>query len=240
MTVEAAVRDPTAPHLEKREAELARRPLSDIPGSLIEDVFVPARGFMPARTVAAGDVIRIIDVEGQQVADLILYNPSNLKDLSSMSNTVMAAGTWRVTTGHSIYSKLGKRMATIVEDTVGMNVAVGGFCSPGANAIRYGIEGTHSCLLNFVGSMADYNLAPADIEEDGCFVPFMNMEVEPDGRSEIRAPISKPGDHLDLRADMDVILALSNCPGERNPCNARNPTSLRVVIYRPEAGSPES
>jgi len=216
----------------EREHHLAEQPVPQPPGEVLEDIFLPARGYMRARIIAAGDAIRFIDVEGQQVPDVIIYNPDNLKDLSSMTNTMLVAKSWKITKGHSIYSKFGNQMATIVEDTVGMNVAVGGFCNPSVNAVRYGIEGTHSCRLNLVASMAEYNLSPGDIEE-GCFVPFMNMQFEPDGSCEIRPPISKPGDHLDLRADMDIIVAVSNCPSERNPCNGWNPSPLRVVIYRP-------
>jgi uncharacterized protein len=216
----------------QREHELASQPLGDIPGEVLEDVFLPARGYMRARLIKAGDVIRFIDVEGQQVPDVLLYDPKNLKNVSSMSNTVMVAKSWKITTGHGIYAKLGQKMATIVADTVGMNVAIGGFCNPSVNEVRYGIEGTHSCRLNLVASMAEYNLSPADIEE-GVFVPFMNMQFDPDGTCDIKPPLSKPGDHLDLRAEMDIIAAVSNCPSERNPCNGWNPSALRVVLYRP-------
>jgi uncharacterized protein YcgI (DUF1989 family) len=86
--------------------------------------------------------------------------------------------------------------------------------------------------MNFVASMWEYNFAPADIEE-GCFVPFMNMQYETDGTCNISPPLSKPGDYLELRADMDILVAVSNCPSEHNPCNGWNPTPLRVVIYQP-------
>jgi uncharacterized protein YcgI (DUF1989 family) len=86
--------------------------------------------------------------------------------------------------------------------------------------------------MNLVASMSEYNLGPLDIEE-GVFVPFMNVQYEPDGRCSIAVPTSGPGDHLDLRAEMEIIVAVSNCPSEHNPCNGWNPTPLRVVIYEP-------
>lgn len=202
----------------------------EIPGDVIEDVLIPARGYLPARLVTAGDVMRFIDIEGQQVADIILYDPNNLKNLSSMNNTTLINRTWKITTGHSFYAKFGQRMATIINDTVGTNGAAGSFCSSELNRVRYGIEGTHSCRINLTASMSAYNFAPADIEE-GCCSLFMNVSYKPDGGLELLPPISKPGDHLDLRADMDIVVAISNCPSEHNAVNAWNPTPLRVVIY---------
>jgi uncharacterized protein len=216
----------------EHERALASQPVM-INGDVIDDVLIPARGFLRARKLRAGQIIRFIDVEGQQVPDVILYDPNNLKNCSSMTNTILVAKTWKISNGHSIYAKLGQKMATIVEDTVGTNVAAGGFCNFGVNEARYGIEGTHSCRINFVASMWEYNLSPADIEE-GCFVPFMNMQYESDGTCTIQPPTSKPGDYLELRADMDILVAVSNCPSERNPCNGWNPTALRVVIYQPK------
>jgi uncharacterized protein YcgI (DUF1989 family) len=218
--------------LQRYEEELWRRP-SGVPGAVLHDILVPARGFMRARTLDPGQVVRIIDVEGQQVPDVLLFDPRNLRNCSSMGNSLLAARAWKLTTGHVIYSKLCEPMVTIVSDTVGDSVSTGCFCNPAVNELRYGIEGTHSCLTNLVASMADYGLGPLDIEE-GVFAPFMNMQYQPDGSCTIAPPTSEPGDHIDLRAEMPVILALSNCPSEHNPCNAWNPTPLRVVIYAPE------
>lgn len=153
----ASQRSPSPPQgpgeLLEYERALAVRPVPAPPGTVHEDVLVPARGFLPARLLPAGDVMRIVDVEGQQVADLIFYDPANLKNLSSMTNTVLVNRTWRITTGHAFYAKLGQRMATIIEDTVGTNVVLGGFCNPDLNQLRYGITGTHSCRANLAASM---------------------------------------------------------------------------------------
>jgi len=225
-----------AEELLEYERQVAARPLHEMPGEVLEDILIPARGFMRARTLQPGQVIRFIDVEGQQVPDVILYDPKNLKNCSSMTNSVSLAKTWKLTTGHSIYAKFGQRMATIIADTVGTSVAMGGFCNPALNELRYGIEGTHSCRLNFVASMSDYNLSPADIEE-GCFVPFQHNEYRSDGSVEKKPTPSKAGDYLELRADMAIIVAVSNCPSEHNLTNGWNPTPLRIVIYQPQTAS---
>lgn len=214
------------------ERELAFRQMPPVNGTVHHDFLVPARGFLPALRLSAGDVLRIVDVEGEQVADMIFYDPSNLKNISSMTNTMLINGTWKITTGHTFYAKFGQAMATIVEDRVGTNVVMGGFCNPDLNEVRYGIVGTHSCRANLAASMASYGLGPADIEE-GCWCPFMNVSYEPSGAVEIRPPVSRADDYIDVRADMDLLVAFSNCPSEHNPCNGWNPTPLRVVIYSP-------
>jgi uncharacterized protein YcgI (DUF1989 family) len=221
-----------AGELLRHEQALATCALPPIPGQL-SDTLVPARGFLPARVLARGDVLRIVDVEGEQVADLIFYDPSNLRNVSSMTNTMLINGTWKITTGHTFYAKFGQRMATIVEDTVGTNVVIGGFCNPDLNEQRYGVAGTHSCRANLSASMAHYGLGPADIEE-GCWCPFMNVDYAPDGAVQIHPPLSRAGDHIDIRAEMDIVVAFSNCPSEHNPCNGWNPTALRVITYRPD------
>lgn len=215
---------------EYEESVLAQDPGVD--GRVLYDVVLPARGFMRARILEPGQVIRFIDVEGEQVADVILYDPTNLKNCTSMGNSMLRAKSWKLSQGDVLYSKLGQPMATITADTVGENLSLGAFCNDGLNAIRYGIEGTHTCRMNLVASMSEYNLSPLDIEE-GVFCPFMNVRFEPDGGCVIDVPNSRPGDYLDLRAEMRVIAAVSNCPSEHNPCNGWNPTPLRVVIYEP-------
>jgi uncharacterized protein len=217
--------------LQAYEEELWRTPV-DVPGEVSDDVLIPARGYMRARTLQPGQILRIVDVEGQQVPDVMFYDTRNLKNCSSMSNSVLMAKAWKLTTGNVLYAKMGEAMATIVDDTVGDHVALGGFCNGSVNELRYGIEGTHSCRMNLVASMSEYNLGPLDIE-DGVFAPFMNMQYEPDGRCAIDVPTSKAGDHIDFRIEMPVIAAVSNCPSEHNPCNAWNPTPLRAIIYRP-------
>lgn len=217
--------------LQAYEEELARRPV-DVPGEILHDVLMPARGYMRARTLEPGQILRIIDVEGQQVPDVLLYDPRNLKNCSSMSNSLLKAKAWKLTTGHVIYAKMGEAMVTIVADTVGDHVSMGGFCNGSVNEMRYGIEGTHSCRMNLVASMSAYNLGPLDIE-DGIFAPFMNMQYQPDGSCSIAPPTSGPGDYIEFRAEMPLIAAISNCPSEHNPCNAWNPTPMRVVIYQP-------
>lgn len=214
------------------ERSLLARPIS-VPGTVIEDVLVPNRGYLRARPLAQGDVMRLIDLEGKQVPDVVLYDAGNLKNPSSCMNTKLIHQRWKIGEGDVVYSKFCDRMATIIKDTCGDNVFDGGFCNAEVNFVRYGIDGTHSCRANLTAAMARYGFNQYDLEVDSCFVPFMNIQHEPDGSFKIREPKSRPGDYMDLRAEMNLLVTASNCPSERNPCNGWNPTALRVVIYRP-------
>ena len=216
---------------ERRLLELPQPPVS---GKIIDDVIIPARGFLKARHLKTGQTIRFIDIEGQQVVDVMLFEASNLRNVSSMTNSILMAGRHKLSTGDGIFAKFGQKMATISADTVGHTCVLGGFCNSEVNEARYRVEGTSSCRMNFVASMAEYNFGPQDIEE-GCFSPFMDVEYKTTGEIAINPPSSKPGDHFDLTADMDIIAAVSNCPSERNDCNAWNPTPLRVLIIDDQA-----
>jgi len=102
-------------------------------------------------------------------------------------------------------------------------------CSEELNRIRYQVCGTRNCRDNFAFALASWGLNQRQIPN--AFVPFMRVEVEPDGTMEIKEPTSRAGDFYDLRAEMDLLVAVSNCPQERNPCNGFKPTPMGIIIY---------
>jgi uncharacterized protein YcgI (DUF1989 family) len=210
------------------------------PGAeVVEDVLVPARGYLRARTVLAGQLVRIADVAGQQVADVVLTRAAEPRDWLSCLNTKLLNGTDRITTGHVLRSKQSFPLATVVDDTVGVHWFGGGFCSEETNRLRYGVEGTVSCKTNLTASLGDLVSSPHELELDSCASLFMNLSSDAEGRFSIDLPPGRSGDHLDLRAEVDLVLALSACPADLNPCNAYEPTPVRVVIYRlPVASQP--
>ena len=81
--------------------------------------------------------------------------------------------------------------------------------------------------------MSPYGLTAKDIDGGSCFSFFMDLGYEPDGNMGTREPKTKPGDYIDLMAEMDIIVAISACPSMRNPCNAYNPSSMQAVIFNP-------
>jgi hypothetical protein len=207
-----------------------------VPGEPIEYVYIPARGFMPGRVIKKGQVLRIIDLEGQQVADTIIWDANSFDNVLSVGYTRHVHKRWtKIGVGgpYDLYSKYSEKLATITQDTVGRHAFAGTCCSTQSNLIRYGIPGTPNCRDNFVSAMAAYGFTAKDIEMGSCISFFMNQSWNPDGTFEINLPTSKAGDYLDLLAEKDIIVAISNCPQERNACNAYHPTPLMAVIFIP-------
>jgi uncharacterized protein YcgI (DUF1989 family) len=200
---------------------------------------VPARSHVPAFVLSAGEVLRIEDVAGQQAADVLLApldtgdTPGHdLSDVLSCIYTQLLNRTTRITRGHVLYSKLARPLATVVEDTVGTHWFGGGCCSAETNTARYGTPEGGSCRENLAQSLGDRIPGADALELDAITSLFMNIRVDADtGGLEITLPPSRAGDHIDLRAECRLLVAVSACPQERNPCNGFEPTAVRLSTY---------
>jgi urea carboxylase-associated protein 1 len=181
-----------------------------------------------SRVIPKGGRLRIVDLEGCQAVDFLCYNAARPEERYNAADTMKFAGSIFLTRGMSLYSGLGQKLVTIVEDTCGFHDTIGGCCSEESNFVRYGVRGTPNCRDNFLRALAPFGLGAKDIVANVNW--FMYVPVEPDGRMAIADGKSKPGDFVELVADMDVLAAISNCPQTRNPCNGYNPTPIRVVV----------
>ena len=202
-------------------------------GRIVKDEIIPAREYVAFRA-EAGTILRITDVEGKQVTDVAAFNLSDLEERLNAENTILANGTICPTTGHVLYSDDCRPMFTIVADTVGRNYLTGAPCSDEANFLRYGVRGARNCRDNLAMAVAPWGITRRQVQ--GAFAPFLNIVHHPDGHVEIREPNSKPGDYIELRLEMDLLVAITNCPQEQNPCNGWNPTSVQILLYDPRAG----
>lgn len=201
-----------------------------VPGEVLRDVTIPPREYV-AFTMFATNVVRVIDVEGQQVADIVAFNLHDHAERMNNENTMLANHTYNPTTGAVVYSDDCRPMFTVLRDDVGRNYPGGAMCSEELNRLRYEIPGTRNCRDNLTMAVQPWGLTKRDLP--GAFTPFMNVVHHPDGRAAIEAPTSAPGDSIDLRAEMDLLVAISACPQERNPCNGFRPSPLRVIVFHP-------
>ena len=181
--------------------------------------------------VRQGQVLRITDLEGQQAVDFLCYNAADPQERYHAPNTLKAAGSIFLTAGHRLYSDIARPIFTITEDQFGGHDTIGGCCSVESNRLRYGVEGTPNCRDNFLRALGRLGLGKKDIVANVNF--FMNVPVGPDGVLAIVDGLSRPGDYVDLRAEVDALVALSNCPQIYNPCNGGRPTPVRLVLYEP-------
>ena len=200
---------------------------------IAHDEVIPAKGHW-AHEMSTGQLLRIEDLEGQQAIDFICYNRANLAEKFWAAHSAKLNGTIYLTKGHVLYSDLAAPMMTIVEDTVGVNDVICGSCSAVLDELRYGPDkATPGCMDNFQAAIEPWGLKRADIPM--CFNVFLDYPVEEGGKVAIdKDPPSKAGDHVILRAEMDLLAVISNCPQENNPCNGYNPTPIRATVYDPE------
>ena len=195
---------------------------------IIKEQIIPPKEYL-GMELRKGERLRIIDVEGKQVPDMVCFNLKDPAEKLSCNNSRLIQKRWKLTTGNVLYSDEGNEMLTIVDDTVGTHHASGGCCNEPANFRRYGLHGTRNCRENLTLAAEPLGITQKDIP--GAFCPFMKVVQYEDGRYEIEEPDSKPGDYIEFRADMDVFVAISNCPQDKNPCNGFNPTPLKIVAY---------
>lgn len=201
------------------------------PVALYDFVIPPTRpwsGFLKR-----GQILRIVDLEGQQAVDTLFYRSGHFDERYSAQDTLRAQGSAYVTTGTQLLSNEGNLMLTVTENTGGLHDTSAGACSCEANTVRFGhhTRYMHACRENFVIEVSKYGMDKRDLVSNINF--FMNVPVEPNGRLAIVDGESKPGDYVELRAEMDVLCVISNCPQINNPCNGFNPTPARVQIFDP-------
>ncbi len=205
---------------------------NSIPGATVhEDTIVPA-GEPWSAHVKKGDVLRLVDLEGQQAVDFLCYSAADHIDRYSAANTMKLNGNIYLGRGSVLWSMRAHRMMTIVEDTCGSaHDTLYGCCSIEIDEIRYGKTKTRSCQSNFEKELARHGMGAKDMAANINF--FMYAPVAPDGAVAIADSQSRPGDHVDLRAEMDVLVVLSNCPETDNAASGDGPTPIRAMVYTP-------
>ncbi len=184
--------------------------------------------------VKVGEVLRIVDVEGNQSADTLLFNAADPAERYSAVDTIREQRNAYLGVGSRLLSTDCKVMAEIVADTVGRHDTLGGACAAESNSVRYALEKRtmHSCRDSYLLAVAEQGRVgrgKRDLTHNINF--FMNGPGTPDGGLNFADGLSGPGQYVEMRAAMDVVVLISNCPQLNNPCNAYNPTPLEVLIW---------
>jgi hypothetical protein len=199
------------------------------------DEVIPARAAWD-HLVRAGETLRILDIEGNQAVDFLLYAAHDDAERYSAQDTISEQQNIFLRTGTILMSNEGRPMARIAATTVAYHDTIGGACSCESNTLRYGYhtKSQHACVENFLLANARHGRTKRDIVANINW--FMNVPVEPDGTLGIVDGISAPGLYVDLEMLMDVVAVISNCPQVNNPCNGFNPSPVRVMVA---AGEPQ-
>jgi urea carboxylase-associated protein 1 len=186
-----------------------------------------------SHTIHAGQIFRIVDLEGNQAVDTLFYDAHDPSDRYSAVDTIREQGNIYLTTGTRLLSTEGNLLLTIVADTCGRHDTLGGACAAESNQVRYAIDKKfmHNCRDSFLLEIQTRldGLGKRDLTANINF--FMNVPVTPEGGLTFEDGISAPLRYVELRAERDVTVLISNCPQLNNPCNAYNPTPVRLLIW---------
>ena len=197
---------------------------------IVDDQTVPAGAPWSAR-LTSGQVLRLVDLEGQQAIDFLCYNAHDHDERYHAANTIKLAGNVYLGRGSVLRSVRARPMMTLIEDTCGSHDTLFGCCSFELDEVRYGATNAECCQRNFERELARHGMGARDVVSNVNF--FMKVPLGEDGSAAIVDGDSQAGDHVDLRAEMDVLVVLSNCPEALNPATGGRPTPIRAMIYEP-------
>ena len=184
--------------------------------------------------VRAGETFRITDLKGNQAVDTLFFNADRPHERYSAFDTVREQRNLYLTVGTTLVSDEGNPMLDIIADTCGRHDTLGGACAGESNTVRYALEKKtmHSCRdswLLAVNTHTKWGLTKRDLSHNINF--FMNVPVTPAGGLTFEDGISAPGKYVELRARMNVLVLISNCPQLNNPCNGYNPTPIELATW---------
>lgn len=175
-----------------------------------------------------GDVLRVSDPQGQQVSDLFAFKLGDLACSLSSGRSIDYASRLALTTGDILYSNDSRPMFTIVKDTVGSHDFLLTPCSQEMFEILYKCTEHHpSCFENLCNAFKSHGVRPEQISTT--FNIFMNVKVDADGVVRVLPPLSKAGDFIELRAEMDMVCALTACSAEQSNNGSFKPIDFEIL-----------
>lgn len=191
------------------------------------DTLVPSKtGF--AAEVKRGQTVRIIDVEGEQVADFVAFKRDDYAERFDPSVTIDALRKISICQNDVLYSNRYRPMFTVTQDRVQRHDLLNSACRPEMYQFLYQQQQHGSCFENLSEALSEFAVPTPD--QYYAFNIFMNTVVTPDGTVRVHRPKSRPGDFIDLHAEMDVIIGVSACPCEESEVNGYICTPLRVQV----------
>src|SRR5262245_30119266 len=193
--------------------------------------FVISKKSARAFEVRKGQILRVIAIEGPQVADFNAFNLHDLRERFSASRT-RSVGGFCVHEGTKLYSNPGRErvMMPIVRDPVGVHDISGAMCSAFTYRNRFGIQGYMGCQELLANVISRYGLMPDDTHDP--FSIFMHRKIGEDQKLVFLPPVVKAGESIDLLAEMDLLIALTACPSEKTPTNNFVAKSVGVQILQ--------
>lgn len=197
-------------------------------GMILNEV-VPGGSYW-SRVIRRGTILRIVDLEGGAGISLLCYNADNPTERYNAADTTKIQFNVFLTKGMLLYSDMGRVLFSITEDTCGHHDTIAGCSTAISVSARYGPGEWRNTRDNFLNCLAKHNLGKKDIAPN--LNLFARVQVEPDGALTFVPGVSRPGNYIDLRAEMDVLVVLSNTPHVLDTNKTYNPTPVLLVVLR--------
>ena len=196
------------------------------------DVTLPA-GQGWTQELARGEIFRIVDLEGNQAVDTLFFNSRDIDERYSATETIRAQGNIYLTTGTRLMSSEGRPLLTIVADTCGRHDTLGGACSAESNQVRYALDKKymHNCRDSFLLALARSRARHGQARPAQQHQLLHERPRHARRRADVRRRRLRAGRYVEMRAETDVLVLISNCPQLNNPCNAYNPTPVRLLVW---------
>jgi len=193
----------------------------------VRETIIPASSGR-ALTLGRGETLRVIDIEGSQACDLVCFNLEDPSECLSPARTRLWHWRVRISTGDQLISNRQRPMMTITEDTVGVHDLLLASCNRRLYTDYFRVGPRDGCFELLAQALAPHGVSVDRVPDP--FNLFTNTAVEDERQMVIRPPVSRPGDHVDLRADMDLLVGLTACPEDITVCNGRNCTPIGVEV----------
>lgn len=175
-----------------------------------------------------GQKLKVIDPQGEQVSDMVLFNAEDPREKISSGKTLDFEESILITKGDWLWSNRSNKMMKILEDTNGRNDFLLAPCSPETFKIMYNNPDYHpSCFENLYTNLAPYGIEPDDVPT--AFNIFMNVQFDKNGKLSVDPPMSKAGDHILFEAEMDLIVALTACSAEDSNNGSFKPIHYEIL-----------
>lgn len=202
-------------------------------------------GAIWSHVVRRHHTLRLIDVEGGANVGVLLYNRDQLLERYNMPDTLKAQHTAFITAGRALYSDMGRILCSVSADTCGWHDTVSGHQDAAGSLQKYGParyqdkrneyhRNAHGCFLVELGK---WGLGKQDL------VPNLNLfskvVADAEGKLQLVAGHGKAGSHVDLRAEMNVLVVLNTCPHPFAPGPTYAPKPVKLVVYRSDPPGPD-
>ena len=193
---------------------------------MAEKILVSA-GTARATVLRAGQTLRIANVQGKQVADFLAFNAGDLTEALSTMHTIVSIGRLFPTIGDQLRTNRRRPMLEVTRDDTGRHDMIIAACDPWRYEYDFGVTGHRNCSDNFIEALRQWGIQRYQLPQPVNL--FQNMSY-PDGQVKFGESLAKPGDAVELRALMDVVVAVSACPMDLNPISGFRVTDIALEV----------